>query len=376
MDKEKLLIDAFGEKKFRESLQQIRLKIEDELRLFLSYLKEISTEEHRFFENAESRVKSELSFMEKIKRHNYTGEWQVKNTISENQKLICTRLNDLIGFRINCFFIKDEEYIYNELKLYYEKKKFSNKFSISMFENDPQKNGHMLYKVLGQYDEKYNFEIQIKSLFNNVWGEVEHKTIYKGQHFDSDTTFKKNISEEVFNILCASDKQLLEIFNNSKNETQLVQMLFYCQTSTDISKKFNTKILANHYLNFFSIFKTIDFHNDVKTYVATSLLNQPFQKRKIETIPRSEVEHLKTKILKEFIEYDIEFLYELSSFLYAFDNKEQFLDHFVSYLLKSRSIQEEADIADYIDAFEEEILPSNPNQDIIELLANNLRRRK
>lgn len=45
-----------------------------------------------------------------------------------------------------------------------------------------KKNGFEIYRIDGVYeynDQLFNFELQIKSLVNVFWGEIEHKIIYK-----------------------------------------------------------------------------------------------------------------------------------------------------------------------------------------------------
>ena len=206
--REKLLLEAFDDKAFIKEVKNIRLELEEELMRFILFLKENLTSEQKIFENIESRIKSIQSFREKIYRKDYIKNWNVSDDIRENQKLIVENLPDFIGFRITCFFWQDEEKIYNLLKLYYEQKNL-NDIVLNFDENRKQKNGHTINKLSGKYKQKYCFEIQIKSVMHNMWGEVEHKTIYKNRNYDATISNKKLITEEIFNILQASDKQLL-----------------------------------------------------------------------------------------------------------------------------------------------------------------------
>lgn len=321
---EKKLLDAFNSD-FIELLQKPRFEIEGELIQFLKYLKENSSKEKRFFENVESRIKSVSSFEEKIKRKNYIDCWDIKSIIQENQDLICEKLPDLIGFRINCFFIIDEKYIYDKLRNYFQDKKFSEKITLNFDENIKQKNGHTLYKVTGKFDKKYSFELQIKSLMHNLWGEVEHKTIYKSCDYNVNQNSKKIITEQIFNILNASDKQLLTVFSETQDEKQLIQSLFFIQTKSEISKKFGTSVLANHYNSFFSIFKNTDTYEMIKDFVGKTLIDE----RKALKIYSNDEFSLNTRRLKElvnstFIDYNIKILHEIYSLIMEFKDFETF----------------------------------------------------
>ena len=57
-----------------------------------------------------------------------------------------------------------------------------------MFDRQPlrQKNGFEIYKIDGEYtflNRKIKFELQIKSLVNVFWSEIEHKIIYKNSTY-------------------------------------------------------------------------------------------------------------------------------------------------------------------------------------------------
>lgn len=334
MEKESALIELYKDIKFHDSLGLVRNNIEKEMNAFLKWLKERLKEEQRIFDNIESRIKSLDSFTEKIRRKNYIDQWIVKGVKIHDQDMICKNLPDLIGFRINCFFMKDEEIIYTLLKKYYDEKKFDTTIVLNFEEDTKQQNGHIIYKLTGVYNGTHNFEVQIKSLFHNVWGEVEHKTIYKGRHFDPNIESRKVITEEIFKVLDASDKQLLEMYKASQQERQLIQTLFYYQTHCSIKDKFKTDILSKHYQHFFEIFKQDDDFNKINNYVANKMLNVEIEKNNYTKFEIDEkVEHLSSEISRIFQKYELEFIYEIASILYNFDDYNDFLNYFSNYLL-------------------------------------------
>ena len=135
----------------------------------------------------------------------------------------------MIGIRINCYFAAYELFIYTELKSALENGKIEYVDNI-IDEKTEQKNGHIIYKLSGRFKEKYHFEVQIKSIVHNVWGEVEHKTIYKNPCYDGYIHKKKELSEALHEVLFASDSQLLSIFQMNESEDTLIQALFYLAT--------------------------------------------------------------------------------------------------------------------------------------------------
>lgn len=358
MENASLLIESYEEEDFQTSLGSIRLSIEKEMKDFLKCLKVKLKEEQRIFDNIESRIKSIESFTEKIRRKDYIDKWTVSEEKVENQRMICINLPDLIGFRINCFFMKDEEVIYNYLKNYYENSNFSEKIKLNFDENTKQENGHVIYKFTGIYEAEYNFEVQIKSLFHNVWGEVEHKTIYKGRHFDPNVESRKVITEEIFNVLDASDKQLLEMYKTSHKEKQLIQTLFYYQTYNDIKEHFRTDILSKHYHHFFEIFRENKDFELINDYVAKTMLKMKYVKKKPDEFTDTDnVISLSKKILDTFQQYDLDFLYRISSIIFELTDENYFLKYLSHYLITTIYLSDEMqddEFSDYYDSFSDD----------------------
>ncbi|MGU8451748.1 GTP pyrophosphokinase [Clostridium perfringens] len=172
------------------------------------------------FFNISTRVKSASSLKEKIIRHNYYIKYDSPTDLFRN-------LSDLIGVRIECRFIEDEEHIFKFIRTIFN---CTNKDGFSYSSQNPnifldlrehqplkQKNGFELYRIDGfiLYEEaKFNFELQIKSMVNNFWGEIEHKIIYKNYNMILGDKFYKNILNSIKNNLCLIDNQLLTIFNH------------------------------------------------------------------------------------------------------------------------------------------------------------------
>ena len=180
----------------------------------------ILNESYCDFSNISCRVKSTESLSEKILRNHYYKRYPDAN------KLI-SKLSDLIGLRIECRFGDDEKKIYRFLKKYFNKKAnddfyFSDSSSnifLKLSGKQPQKqrNGFTIYRIDGKYvydNLVIPFELQIKSLTNMFWSEIEHQIIYKNSNYVIEDKFLKDIMNSIKNNLTMIDNQLLTVLNH------------------------------------------------------------------------------------------------------------------------------------------------------------------
>ncbi len=80
-----------------------------------------------------------------------------------------------------------------------------------------QKNGFEIYKIEGKYckDELViNFELQIKSLVNVFWGEIDHTILYKNFNYMIKEDFFRDIMSSIKDNLSMMDRQLMLVFNH------------------------------------------------------------------------------------------------------------------------------------------------------------------
>ena len=374
-EKEDQLIEAFTDPDFEEKLKVARSFIEDALKKFMLFLKDKLSEEQKIYENIESRIKTIASFREKIYRKDYIKNWEISDDKKTNQQTIASNLPDLLGFRINCFFWQDEIKIYGILKEYYDQGYFE-QISLNFSENTKQQNGHNIYKISGIYNNQYCFELQIKSIMHNIWGEVEHKTIYKNRAYDVDIANRIAITEEIFNILQASDRQLVSLFKNNNDERQLVHALFFEKTKSMVADKSGTDILAKHYIRYFQVFMNQDYYEHIKQYVAYALLDHEFQKINVSfSVPIEKIQALKAQICEEFLEYNLKCLFYICELVYDIYDYEQFLLFLSNYILENYTFED--DIYDESDAFEEECeIEEDHENDILTMLESKIGGRK
>ena len=150
------LVDAFDDVDFQKQLNQYRYDIEIELKKFIDWLVLRLKPTQKIFHSPESRIKSKVSFEEKINRKDYINQWNVNDSKETLQDIILKNLPDLIGFRVTCYFMDDEQVIYDYLKTFHNDNKFSN-IVLDFTEGTLQKNGKKIYKVSGKYKDKVSY---------------------------------------------------------------------------------------------------------------------------------------------------------------------------------------------------------------------------
>ena len=172
------------------------------------------------FLNVNYRIKSSESLREKILRHNFYIKYETPENLLEN-------LSDLIGFRIECRFIEDENKIYKDIvKLFkidsgdgFYTNPLNSNIMLQLGEKQPQtqKNGFEIYKIDGKYCKDgtcINFELQIKSLVNVFWGEIDHRVLYKNFNYMLTEDFFRDIMSSIKDNLSMIDRQLMLVFDH------------------------------------------------------------------------------------------------------------------------------------------------------------------
>lgn len=172
------------------------------------------------FLNVNYRIKSPDSLKEKILRHNLYLTYKTPENLVEN-------LSDLIGFRIECRFIIDEDKIYKDIiKLFkieesngYYSNPLNSSIMLKLDDIQPQiqKNGFEIYKIDGKYKKDeitVNFELQIKSMVNVFWGDIDHRVLYKNFNYMLTEDFFRDIMSSIKDSLAMIDRQLMLVYNH------------------------------------------------------------------------------------------------------------------------------------------------------------------
>lgn len=171
-----------------------------------------------------SRIKTRDSLKEKILRNNLYREAPADRIVFE--------MHDIIGVKIECRFFKDEKYIYDKIcevfshelegGMFCPPDKKAVRLKLSAPQPERQKNGYSIYRIDGNVtyaSEQYNFELQIKSLVNSFWSEIEHKLIYKNNRLNQFDNLMKEMLASTHESLSGIDHQLSLIFDRMSNNT-------------------------------------------------------------------------------------------------------------------------------------------------------------
>lgn len=188
-----------------------------------NYLEEFFTGivgEEEGFLTINSRIKSPGSLREKMLRHNF---YQLYETPYE----ALDHLSDLVGLRIECRFNQDESRIFRALLrqftqeqedgYYWDSHEPSIGLKIRDRQPQTQKNGFEIYKIDGRYVKgslKVNFELQIKSLVNVFWGDIEHRVLYKNYNYMLFEGFFRDIMHSMRDNLAMVDRQLMILYDH------------------------------------------------------------------------------------------------------------------------------------------------------------------
>ncbi|ONI44090.1 hypothetical protein AN641_08230 [Candidatus Epulonipiscioides gigas] len=240
-----------------EKLDEMKIDLDIASKELEHYFENIVKSECAGYINISSRVKSKNSLKEKILRHDFYNKYRTVTTLYEN-------MSDLIGIRLECRFIENEKEIYKLLKKYFAHKHVENIgyyykkehtgiiLELKSIQPKNQKNGLKMYRIDGKYlynDQIFNFEVQIKSLVNIFWSEIEHNVIYKNYNYITSDKFYKDIMHSIKNSLTTIDGQLLLISNHFKGNKSLSEDSRQIQIEQMLSKSiydlFATQMQSN-----------------------------------------------------------------------------------------------------------------------------------
>lgn len=171
-----------------------------------------------------SRIKTRESLKEKILRNNLYRDAPADK--------IVFMMHDIIGVKIECRFFKDEQCLYEKIREVFDTDVGDGMFSpsdkkavrlkLDSSQPERQKNGYSIYRIDGNVTyagETYNFELQIKSLVNSFWSEIEHKLIYKNNRLSQFDALMKEMLDSTHESLSGIDHQLSLIFDRVSSNT-------------------------------------------------------------------------------------------------------------------------------------------------------------
>ncbi|WP_322627146.1 (p)ppGpp synthetase [Aedoeadaptatus coxii] len=189
-----------------------------------------------------SRIKSPNSLREKIIRNNFYMYY-------DSPLKMMFAIQDIVGLRIECRFTDDEVGIYRAILEkfnipagdgYYRSPGHKHIY-LNLDTSQPmlQKNGFGIYKIDGYIvDEgfKLKFELQIKSLVNVFWGEIDHKVLYKNFNYMLTEDFFEDIMHSIKDNLAMIDRQLKILYEHVNDMDSSAAVTNHNQVKSLLSK--------------------------------------------------------------------------------------------------------------------------------------------
>ncbi len=171
------------------------------------------------------RIKTEESLKEKVYRK---GLYKLYD-----EEELFMHISDIIGVKIDCRFLENEIAIYEKLKkmfcvhahgLYYRAEDNTDIFlKMGSVQPETQKNSYKIYRLDGYVQvgetQRFRFELQIKSLVNGFWSEIEHKIIYKNKKYLLIDSFITELMSSIHDSLQNIDRQLSMLYHRALDNT-------------------------------------------------------------------------------------------------------------------------------------------------------------
>lgn len=206
--------------------------------------------------NASTRVKSADSLREKMLRKNLYK-------LSADPQVILNHLSDIVGIRLQCRFMAEEQRVYRAVCEYAHERDDEGYFynpdapmvrlELASPQPQTQVNGFSIYRIDGVYliyGRMVRFELQIKALVHAFWAEIEHEVIYKNNSYVLLDKFMKEMLTLSYNNLTLVDSQLYTIYRqmqlqNASRESYLRSGMVYSVLAKAISDLFFSKMRAS-----------------------------------------------------------------------------------------------------------------------------------
>ena len=167
-------------------MTEISSRIEDDLKKRLSL---------RSKPNYKSRIKNFSSYYRKILRVKKSEE------LTHSDSLIC--ITDMIGIRIICPFLEDLSVVEQQVKEKYDVLEVEHKGNPQNFKEFGYESVHILIRIPDYCLPQDNImeipsdlvcELQVRTILQDAWAEVEHELIYKSEFSPFDMPLRRKLA--------------------------------------------------------------------------------------------------------------------------------------------------------------------------------------
>ena len=332
----------------KDEYENCRKTVTKDIELFIKEQKIIAQDQDYnllIVNTPESRVKDKDHFFSKFIRNGYIESWEVNDQWSDSdyECKLREKLTDLIGIRILCYFKEDEKRIYEALE-----KRLNENDLYKDFTPDPvnkkiigrREHSVYFYKTQGKViynDKEFCTEIQLKSMSNDLWSEVDHEIVYKAQQYQFDDSFTKEVSNNIHDSVIASDRQLYELLNHTYKKKEVINSLFFLETEIEVfDGKYNDKANKLYHM-FFDFYSTSEQNSLIKKYVAKKLLDEKYEKELWSNSKIHEINYFTKEFTEKYFLEKLLRIKPVASILYNYSDDYSFLNH-ISFLLLDKLI--------------------------------------
>lgn len=188
-----------------------------------------------------TRIKSFTSYYKKILR-------QKPKEAAESKSLVT--LTDMIGIRVICAFLEDLDIVEQQLVTYFNVKEIERKGAQQSFREFGYESVHVLIAIPEdckpkkeldpQLPDEVVCEIQIRTILQDAWAEVEHELIYKSEFNPFDKPLRRKLASINASLTLADTifQEIRDYQNRLQSELGTRRNTFYNKADDFTNKEF------------------------------------------------------------------------------------------------------------------------------------------
>ncbi len=188
-----------------------------------------------------TRIKSFTSYYKKILR-------QKPKEAAESKSLVT--LTDMIGIRVICAFLEDLDIVEQQLVTYFNVKEIERKGAQQSFREFGYESVHVLIAIPEDCKPKKELdpslpdevvcEIQIRTILQDAWAEVEHELIYKSEFNPFDKPLRRKLASINASLTLADTifQEIRDYQNRLQTELGTRRNTFYNKADDFTNKEF------------------------------------------------------------------------------------------------------------------------------------------
>ena len=188
-----------------------------------------------------TRIKSFASYYKKILR-------QKPKEAAESKSLVT--LTDMIGIRVICAFLEDLDIVEQQLVTYFNVKEIERKGAQQSFREFGYESVHVLIAIPEDCKPKKELdpslpdevvcEIQIRTILQDAWAEVEHELIYKSEFNPFDKPLRRKLASINASLTLADTifQEIRDYQNRLQTELGTRRNTFYNKADDFTNKEF------------------------------------------------------------------------------------------------------------------------------------------